>query len=152
MSKNKEKQRNFEHKMASPAKWPKCTYDTLALSRRNELTVTKLNSTGGGLVFELGYHHRKKNHIIRVVFQDQAMYAQTSLRGAKTCEIGKKGVCLVTLTNFGKDDRQFKKNACKNLYLGSIFIPGKYMFRVCFESPFNEDEIQPEIQVPHPPG
>ena len=33
MSKNKEKQRNFEHKMASPAKWPKCTYDTLALSR-----------------------------------------------------------------------------------------------------------------------
>ena len=33
-----------------------------------------------------------KNHIIRVVFQDQAMYARTSFRGAKMCKIGKKGV------------------------------------------------------------
>ena len=45
----------------------------------------------------------KKNHIIRVVFQDQAMYARTSFRGAKTCKIGKKGVFLVIVTNFGKD-------------------------------------------------
>ena len=45
----------------------------------------------------------KKNHITRVVFQDQAMYARTSFRGAKTCKIGKKGVFLVILTNFGKD-------------------------------------------------
>ena len=37
---------------------------------------------------------------------------------------------------------------CKNAYLGSIFIPEKYLFRVCFESPFYEDDIQPEIQVP----
>ena len=26
--------------------------------------------------------------------------------------------------------------------LGSIFIPEKYLFRVCFESPFYEDDIQ----------
>ena len=32
-------------------------------------------------------------------------------------------------------DGQIKKNACKNA-LGSIFTPEKYMFRVCFESPF----------------
>ena len=32
--KTRKKQRNFEHKMVSPAKWPNCTYDTLALSRR----------------------------------------------------------------------------------------------------------------------
>ena len=35
---------------------------------------------GGPLVFEVGYHPRKKIHIIRVVFQDQAMYSRTSFR------------------------------------------------------------------------
>ena len=40
---------------------------------------------------------------VRVVFQDQALYARTSFRGAKTCKIGKKGVFLVIQTNFGKD-------------------------------------------------
>ena len=44
-------------------------------------------SPGGPLVFEVGYHPRKKIHVIRVVFQDQAMYARTSFRGAKTCKI-----------------------------------------------------------------
>ena len=50
---------------------------------------------GGPLVFEVGYHPLKKIHVIRVVFQDQAMYARTSFRGAKTCNIGKKGMFLV---------------------------------------------------------
>ena len=49
------------------------------------------------------YQARPKIHVIRVVFQEQAMYARTSFRGAKTCKIGKKGVFLVTQTNFGKD-------------------------------------------------
>ena len=31
------------------------------------------------------------------------MYAHTSFRGAKTCKIGKTGVFLVILTNFGKN-------------------------------------------------
>ena len=66
-------------------------------------------ATGGGgggegaLVFEDGYHPRKKIHVIRVVFQDQAMYTRTSCRGAKTCKIGKRGMFLVILTNFGRD-------------------------------------------------
>ena len=55
---------------------------------------------GGPLVFEVGYHHRKKLHVIRVAFQDKAMYARTLFRGAKTCKIGKKGVFFVILTNF----------------------------------------------------
>ena len=55
------------------------------------------------LVFEVGYHPCKKIHVTRVVFQDQAMYTRTLFRGAKTCKIGKKGVFLVILTNFGKD-------------------------------------------------
>ena len=50
---------------------------------------------GGLLVFEVGHHPRKKIHVIRVVFQDQTMYARTSFRGAKTCKIGKKGMFLV---------------------------------------------------------
>ena len=58
---------------------------------------------GGPLVSEVGYHPRKKIHVIRVVFHDQAMYARTSFRGAKTCKIGKKGMFLVILTNFGMD-------------------------------------------------
>ena len=77
------------------------------------------------------------------------MYARTSFRDAKTCKIRKKGMFLVILTNFDKDmNTQIKKNAYKNTYLGSIFIPEKYMFRVCFECSFDEDDIQPEIQVP----
>ena len=42
-----------------------------------------------------GYQARPKIHVIRIVFQDQALYACTSFRGAKTCKIGKKGVFLV---------------------------------------------------------
>ena len=45
----------------------------------------------------------KRIYVIRVAFRDQAMYAHTSFRGAKMCTIGKKGMFLVILTNFGKD-------------------------------------------------
>ena len=42
-----------------------------------------------------GYQAGPKIHVTRVVFQDQALYARTSFRGAKTCKIGKKGVFWV---------------------------------------------------------
>ena len=58
---------------------------------------------GGTLLYEVGYHPRKKIRVIRVVFQDQALYGRTLFRGAKTCKIGKKGELLVIVTNFGKD-------------------------------------------------
>ena len=61
------------------------------------------NISRGALVFEVGYHPCKKIHVIRVVFQNQTMYVHTSFRVAKTCKIGKKGVFLVIVTNFGKD-------------------------------------------------
>ena len=64
---------------------------------------SKTRGGGGPLVFEVGYHPCKKIRVIRVVFQDQTMYARTSFRGAKRCKIGKKGVFLVIVTNFGKD-------------------------------------------------
>ena len=96
--------------------------------------VKQMRLSGGALVFEVGYHPRKKIHIIRVVFQDQAMYMHASFKGAKTCKLG-KSMFLVILTNFGKGhDTQMKKNACKNTYLGSIFIPENTCLR--YESPF----------------
>ena len=86
---------------------------------------------GGALVSEVGYHPRKKIHVISVVFQDQAMYARTSFRSEK---LG-KGYVFGHIDKFWKGhDAQIKKNACRNAYLGSIFIPEKYVFRVCFES------------------
>ena len=66
---------------------------------------------GGALVFEVGYHPRKTIHLIRVVFQDQAMYARTSFRGAKTCKIGKKGYVFGHIDKFWKEnDAQIKRN------------------------------------------
>ena len=65
------------------------------------------------------------------------MYARTSFRGAKTCKIGKKGCAFGHIDKFWEGhEGQIKKNACKNAYLGSIFIPEKCVFRMCFESPF----------------
>ena len=54
-----------------------------------------INTGGGGTQMSRGYQARPKIHVIRVVFQDQALYARTLFRGAKTCKIGKKGVFLV---------------------------------------------------------
>ena len=48
----------------------------------------------GPLEYQGGYQARPKIHVIGVVFQDQALYVCTSFRGAKTCKIGKKGVCF----------------------------------------------------------
>ena len=83
---------------------------------------------GGHSNVKGGYQARPKIHVIRVVFQDQAMYECSWFRGEKTCKIGKKGVFLVMLTNFGKDMiGKLRKNACKNVYLGSIF-PGLFSY------------------------
>ena len=38
---------------------------------KNEWRLEKV--PGGPLIFEVGYHPRKKIHVIRVVFQDQAI-------------------------------------------------------------------------------
>ena len=99
------------------------------------LRVTR--SWGGPLECQGGYQARPKIHVIRVVFQDQALYARTSFRGAKMCKIGKKGVFFGHIDKFWKEhERQIKNNACKNAYLGSFFIPEKYVIRVLFVSPW----------------
>ena len=49
----------------------------------------------------------------------------------------KKGCVFGHIDKLWKEhDRKIKKNASKNAYLGSIFIPKKYVFRVSFESSF----------------
>ena len=70
------------------------------------------------------------------------MYGRTSFKGAHRLRVQKlakfeKGYVFGHIDKFWKGhDTQIKKNACKNAYLGSIFIPEKYVLRVCFESTF----------------
>ena len=52
----------------------------------------------------------------------------------KRAQFEKKGCVFGHIDKFWKGhDGQIEKNTCKNAYLGSIFIPEKYVFRVCFE-------------------
>ena len=104
----------------------------------------------GALVFKVGYHLHKKIHVIRVVFQDQAMYLRTSFRGAKCAKLGEKRCFWSYLQILEGHDVQIKKNTCKNVYLGSILIPEKYVFRVCFESPFTKMISSMKYKYPLP--
>ena len=71
-------------------------------------------SQGDNLYFKLDIILVKKIHVIRVVFQDQAMYVHTSLRGAKSCKIGNKGV-FCHFYKFGKGhEGKLRKKICKN--------------------------------------
>ena len=66
--------------------------------------------------------------LIMVVFQDQAMYARTSLRSAKTCKIGKKkGVFLVILTNFGKDMEDKLRKTHAKMHIAKLEKKGVFL-------------------------
>ena len=58
---------------------------------------------GGPPECQGGYQARPKIRVIRFVFQDQALYARTSFRGAKRAKLGEKSVFLAIKTNFGKN-------------------------------------------------
>ena len=78
------------------------------------------------------------------------MYARTSFRGANVQNWKKEGV-FGHIDKFEKDmTRQIKKNACKNMYLGSFFILEKYVLRVCFESPFTRMISNMKYKCPPP--
>ena len=107
--------------------------------------------SGGALVFQGGYHPRKTKHVIRVVFQDQAMYAPKSF-SCKNVKNGKHlGMFCVMVINFGKkkDGGKLRKKTSKNAYLGSMFMSGKFILG-CLLKVLVEDDIQPETQVPPP--
>ena len=73
---------------------------------------------GGPFVSEVEYHPRKKNHVIRIVFRDHAMYTRTSFRGAKTCKIGGKGYDFGHIDKFwiGHDAQIRKTHAKTRIY------------------------------------
>ena len=102
------------------------------------LMVMKERNSWGTLVYEVGYHPRKKIHVIRVFFfRTRQCTCIHRLGVQKRAKFGKKRHVFGYIDKFWKGhDAQIKKNACKDAYLGSIFIPVKYRFRVCFESPF----------------
>ena len=64
-------------------------------------------------------------------------------------KLGKR-VCFWSYRQFGKEhDRQIKKNASKNAYLGSFFIPEKYVIRVLFVSTWTS--LIPPLSIRVPP-
>ena len=65
--------------------------------------MEKIPRGGGALVFEVGYHPCKKIHVIRVVFQDQAVYTHTSFRGEKNVQNWKKGCVFGHIDKFWKE-------------------------------------------------
>ena len=95
--------------------------------------LAKTISPRGALSFEVGYHPRKKIHVIRVVFQARQCTRVHCLgvqKRKKKKKERKKGV-------FGHIDKYWKghgtqinvrKMHFKNTFLGSIFIPEKYVF------------------------
>ena len=90
---------------------------------------------GGALVFELGYHPRKK--ITLGLFFRTRQCTRVHRLGVQNHAKLEKRVCFCYTDKLWKGHAgQIKKNACKYVYLGSIFIPVKYVFRVCFKSPF----------------
>ena len=42
---NNRKQKKFEHKMTSPAKWPKCAYDYMYIALTQQIMTFELHST-----------------------------------------------------------------------------------------------------------
>ena len=113
-------------------------------------TLKRERVGGGHSNVKGGIRRRPKIHVIRVVLQDQALYAHTSFRGAKMCKIGKKGRVFGHIDKFWKEhDRQIKKYACKNAHLGSFFIPEKYVIRVLFVSPWTS--LIPPLVIRRPP-
>ena len=69
----------------------------------------------------------------------------------KCAKLKKKGCVFGHIDKFWKGhDGQIKKNACKNAYLGSIFILEKYVIRVIFVCPWTSLIPQVVIRVPPP--
>ena len=77
-----------------------------------------------------------KIHVIRVVFRTRQCTRVHCLGVQKRAELEKR-VCFCHIDKFWKEhDEQIRKKACKMHIYGLIFMPEKYVFRVCFENPF----------------
>ena len=73
-----------------------CVTGTKVYYLASQITSTRkrvIILPGGPLIFEVGYHPHKKNYIIRVVFQDQAIMRVHRL-GVQKCGKLEKMVCF----------------------------------------------------------
>ena len=82
-----------------------------------------------------------KRNTIKVFFSELCTrITYTLFRDSETSKIGKKGLFLVMVTNFGKKWWKIKKKHAKHVFMFFlfcfvclfVFIFGKYMFWVCF--------------------
>ena len=65
------------------------------------------------------------------------MYLHTSFKGCKNVQNLRKGCVFCHIHKFWKGhDGKIRIKHAKNVYLGSIFIPGKYVLRLCFKTIF----------------
>ena len=88
-------------------------------------------------------------NVIRVVFQDQAIHMRKLFRGAKTCKIGEKGV-FWSYSQILEEMDMLEKFLKKSMH---IFIPGKYVLKLCFESPFTRMISRLKYKFPlYPPA
>ena len=68
----------------------------------------------------------------------------------KRPKLEKKGVFLAILTSLGKEMTDKLRKTHAKTCIGFIFIPEKYVFRVCFESPFTR--MISSLKYKWPPG
>ena len=106
----------------------------------------------GALVFEVGYHPRKKKKImyLGLFFRTIQCTCVHRLGVQKRPKLEKKGVFLAILTSLGKEMTDKLRKTHAKTCIGFIFIPEKYVFRVCFESPFTR--MISSLKYKWPPG
>ena len=64
------------------------------ISRTLTCNISATDRGGGALECQGGYQARPKIHVIRVVFQDQALYARVHCLGVQKCAKVEKRVCF----------------------------------------------------------
>ena len=98
----------------------------------------RIFSTGATYIWSWIFNHPcKKKFTLLGLFFKTRQCTRVHCLGVPKCAKLEERYVFGHIDKFCKGhDTQIKKNACKNAYLGSIFINEKYMFRVCFESPF----------------
>ena len=93
--------------------------------------MTKSPSPGErALVFKGGY----KKIVIGSLFSLCTRVHHLGMQ--KHSKLEEKGILLTIFTTILKVNDVHWRKTCKNIYLGSNFIPGWYVLRVCFQSPF----------------
>ena len=110
----------------------------------------KFSPGGGNLYLKLDIILVKKFTQLGLFFRTRRCTRAYRL-GVQNMQYWKKECVFGHIDKFWKGhDGQIKKKTCKNAYLGSIFTPEKYVFRVCFESPLTRMIYSLKYMCPPP--